>query len=153
MATPSKKPTTSKKACNGCVEEIRHKKISIEERGRKVDFTNAKEDLFRRIQVDNCLIKEGHRADWIVTKVNVGSVIVELKGKDVRHACKQLFATLESENCKEWLENKIAMLIICSRAPAFDSFVIDSKTRARKLGIRLTVKTNRAEYDIEELML
>lgn len=134
-----------------CVEQVRHSNVTVEERGRRANFLNPSNARFLRAKVDNCLIKQGVRADWIVTKVGVGSVIVELKGSDVAHACDQLLVTLVHQATQEWLEERRTLLTICSRRPSNDTRAQRAEERARKLGLRLRIYCNQRDIVIEDL--
>lgn len=135
-----------------CVDEITHKKIVVAENGRKANVLNPQEKVFRRIQVDGCLVNQETIADWIVSEVGVASVIVELKGSDVKKACRQLMATLKHQDCIPWLEEKIGFLVVCSRVPSFDTSIARAKLEARKQGVLLTIKCNKHECGMSDLV-
>lgn len=137
---------------NECVETVCHSNILVQERGRKANFKNSARHSHHKVKVDGCLIKEGLRSDWIVTKVGVGSVVVELKGKDIDHACKQVMATISHANCQPWLEEKRGILIVCSRYPSFDTSVAKAKVNARKRGIRLSVVCDKSDNEFENML-
>ena len=135
-----------------CVEEIDIPLIVVVERGRKAVFSNVSRAIHRRVKVDGCLINEGSRADWIITKLGVGSVIVELKGKDLDNACRQLMVTSCHGLCEPWMETRRALLIVCSRYPSFDTAIAKAKVAARKRGMRLTVVCSQSKSSVEELV-
>lgn len=135
-----------------CIEKIRHKNITVKENGKRVNFINDDEHEFLKIKVDDCLVKSGIRSDWIVTKIDVGSVIIELKGKDIQHACEQLKATETHPSCTPFIESKRAMLVICSKYPSYDSSIAKSEEAARKKGIRLKISCRNRDYKIEEIL-
>lgn len=90
------------------------------------------------------------RCDKLVTKKGVASVLVELKGKDVAHACEQLFSSVVHENVTPLLEKNIGFMVICSRSPRFDGFVAKAKQRAAKqFKAGFHIITNEGEFDIE----
>ncbi|AZI35824.1 hypothetical protein [Caenibius tardaugens] len=82
----------------------------------------------------------------------MGSVIVELKGKDLDHACQQVMATIAHADCQPWLEAKRGILIVCSRYPSFDTSVAKAKVAARKRGIRLSVVCDKADTEFEKVL-
>jgi hypothetical protein len=139
---------------NECVEDINHPKVLVGEKGRKAVFLNSERAQYLRIHVDGCLIKDDStkKSDFIVTKKGVGSVVVELKGKDLRTARQQLFATLDHEKCCCWLEKRKAMLIVCSRVPAFTTSDANFKEECRRRGLRCTTVCNEREVHIEDLL-
>lgn len=137
-----------------CVVQVSHSNVTVGDRGSKyrANFPNPEKVPFQKAQVDGCLVKSGKRADWIVTKVGVGSVVVELKGKDVAHACEQLFTTLSHDDCQQWLEQKRALLIVCSRVPSFDGTIAKAQVRARKAGVRLHASCGGGDFFVEKLL-
>lgn len=139
---------------SACVQEVSHSNVTVGDKGSryKANFPNSSKNKFYKVHVDGCIVTEGARADWIVTKVGVGSVIVELKGKDVAHACEQLFATLDHASCQDWLEAKKALLIVCSRVPSFDTSIAKAQVRARKAGVRLKASCGGGNFSVEDLL-
>jgi hypothetical protein len=139
---------------SACVQEVSHSNVTVGDRGSKyrANFPNPSNVKFRKAHVDGCIVTDGARADWIVSKVGVGSVIVELKGKDVAHACEQLFSTLSHADCQEWLEAKKALLVVCSRVPSFDTSIAKAQVRARKAGVRLKASCGGGNFSVEELL-
>ncbi|WP_428990018.1 hypothetical protein [Methylocapsa aurea] len=135
-----------------CVEKIRHENVTVKQRGRRANFVNPERAFYNRIQVDGCLVSEGKKADWIVSKINIGSVIVELKGKHLDEAYEQLLATIENKVCSCWLEERRSFLIICSRVPSFDTIVARKELEARKRGVRLKIICGHRDIKIESLL-
>jgi len=135
-----------------CVATVTHSNITVSEKGRRANFRNPENELYQKARVDGCLVTSGVRCDWIVTKIGVGSVLVELKGSDIAHAFDQLLATLQHVHCKCWLEKRRAMLVVCSKYPAFDTGRARREEVARKKGLRLKVVCNEADLHIEELL-
>lgn len=135
-----------------CVERTSRSNVTVKEKGRRANFTNKGRQDFDVVKVDGCLITEGEKADYIVSKVGVGSVIVELKGKDVPHACKQVMRTLDHADCADWLGGRTGILIVCSRYPAYDSVVARAETQARRRGVRLKTTCGGGDFNIEELL-
>lgn len=133
------------------MEEVTHSRVTISEKGKSVTFRNAARLPFRKLRVDNCLITNGARADWIITKVGVASAVVELKGRDVRHAIDQLFETIAHPESDAWLENPVKLLIICAKFPSFDTQVARAQLRAKRMGMSLKIVCRTFECDIENL--
>lgn len=127
-------------------------KIKVEENGRKAVFNNIERQDFTVSEVDGCLITDGPRADYLVSKNGSTSVLVELKGRNVEHACDQLFASLEHDNVQNLLEGKLGLLIICRKFPRFDTYVAKAKTKcARTLKAGFHVVCDKGEFDIERV--
>jgi hypothetical protein len=134
-----------------CVEKLSCQHVVVAEKGRKASFQNENGDIFFRVRVDGCLITEGKRADWIVTKNGVGSVIVELKGADLHHACDQILTTIAHHACQEWIEPLRACLIVCSRCPKFDTTLARKQEQLRKAGLKLKIACNSIDIALETL--
>jgi hypothetical protein len=105
-----------KKVAN-CVYETDDPFIVFSERGRSASFSNPQREKFVRLHIDGCLITTGCRCDFALTKPGTGTVFVELKGKDIRHGCDQLFKSVEHENLASRIERRRSLLIVCSRFP------------------------------------
>lgn len=135
-----------------CSRKTNVSRIKVEENGRKATFLNEIQHEYVVSVIDGCLIREGERADYLVSKKNVASAIVELKGKDVEHACSQLFSSASNEVVNKLIEKKFGFLVVCSKYPRFDTFVIRAKQRAMKqfkAGFHVVAKN--IEYDIERV--
>ncbi|WOB79623.1 hypothetical protein [Brevundimonas nasdae] len=117
---------------DNCTTEKSHSLVKIEENKRVAIFRNPRKLPIRVSRVDGCLVTKGIRSDFVVSEPDAASIIVELKGVDVAHACDQLFATVEHPEVKPLLEAQIGFLVICSRYPRFDSFVAKAKQKAAK---------------------
>lgn len=138
-----------------CVEILHDSNILVDEARTKsrVVFKNPNNRKFYRVKVDKCLIAEGEKCDWIVTECGVGSVLVELKGKNIKKAYDQLKETLKHPNCVSVLEEKRALLVICTRVPAADTSRQIAMDQLRKIGIPLTTASGSGRsYSIEELL-
>ena len=97
-----------------CVEVLNTSKIVCEENKRKIVFNNLSNSNISKIKVDGCQITEGIRCDYLIT-FNNDEHFVELKGKDVTHAFKQLIRTinlLKNSSCT----NRVSY-VISSRSP------------------------------------
>lgn len=107
--------------CAGCRSAITDSRVKVEEGGKKATFINESRETLHRTRVDGCLLVNEVGADFVVSKVGVGDVIVELKGKDVEHAAEQIIATAEfMGNCEE-LRGPLAGLVICAQYPRIDT--------------------------------
>ena len=135
-----------------CLETTKAPIVSIKENKRRAQFRNKSKDEFVIGVVDGCLIKEGPRTDYLVSKVGVASVLVELKGSDVGHACEQIFATVSHPSVSPMLEDKLGFLVICRKYPRFDSFVAKAKQRAMKqYKCGFHIVCNWGEFEIERV--
>lgn len=91
--------------------------VKVEEGNRKALFRNDQRQTIVKTKFDGCVEVEGPRADWVVSKAGVGDVVVELKGKDVDHAVKQIDATAKFWRRSGLSNGKIAGVVICRQYP------------------------------------
>jgi hypothetical protein len=61
----------------------------------KFRLENPQKSKIRIIRVDGCVIKQGIRCDYLIILPNELEIYVELKGKDVEHAVKQLESSIK----------------------------------------------------------
>lgn len=134
-----------------CVENISYSRVTVAEKGKQVTFLNPDRAAFQRVKVDGCIIKNGARADWIVSQEGHGSVVVELKGRDVEHAIDQVFATVSHPDCIPWLTTPTRLLIICAKYPAFDTKVAKAQLSAKRCGLSLKVVCRTFECNVSQL--
>jgi hypothetical protein len=60
----------------------------------KMCFSNPSRRTVQKIRVDNCLIVEGKRCDFLLVDENNIEYFIELKGSKVEYACKQIIETM-----------------------------------------------------------
>ena len=136
-----------------CTRRINHSKIKVEENKRKAIFNNPLNELYEVSIVDGCLVKEGIRCDSLVTKKDYSSVLIELKGANVQHACDQLFTAVSHPDVAPLIDKKVGFLVICSKFPKFDTFVRKAIDRAAKqFGSGFHVVCNQGTFDIENVV-
>ena len=77
------------------------KEISVEEKGKRYQLKMVPERSCAAYQVDGYIIKEGNKCDKLVlveTAVNSWTeIFVELKGRNIEHAIKQLEETVKNQ--------------------------------------------------------
>lgn len=128
---------------------VSHSKVKVEENKMKVVFLNPDCSEFKKGRIDGCLVQEGIRADYFVSGCG-RTVLVELKGCNVDHACKQLFAAAEHQNVKPHLTGKLGFLIICSKFPSNTTSVQIAQDKAKKkYGSKLLVLTRERTLSME----
>jgi hypothetical protein len=91
---------TSKKSCistavsifsKACTTFKNDSKIKISDpRSMSAVFENSERVQYCLIRFDGCVLKNQTACDWIIEKMDVGRIAVELKGSDIDHAAKQL---------------------------------------------------------------
>lgn len=132
-----------------CIRNVNHSLVQVEENKRKATFRNPDRSPYSVARVDNCLITDGQRCDYMVSHDGVCSVLIELKGTDVEHACKQLLASVVHPTVTEKREKIVGFLVVCSRYPRFDTFVAKAKIEcAKKYKAGFHVVTQKGEFDI-----
>ena len=136
-----------------CTKKVRYPLVKIEELKRKAVFKNPKKLLYEISRIDGCLINEGIRSDYLVSEAGNSSVIVELKGSDVAHACDQVLNTVCHSSVKPLLYPKIGFLVVCSKYPRFDTFVAKAKLKcARRYKAGFHVVCDRGEFNIDRVV-
>ena len=80
-----------------CETILQDQKIVLREHSRSTTFNNRSRRSIRRIRIDDCVIRDGKRCDYllILQDTNV-EYFVELKGCQVRHAIDQLESTIKA---------------------------------------------------------
>jgi hypothetical protein len=147
---------------DSCSKQTNYKRIVFEERGRKATFNNENQNVFVKTQVDGCLMVQQLSADWVLSKPNVGHVIIELKGKDVDHAVKQINATanhlkthcreLCKKKCKKcWIDTQFfAGLVVANQYPRITTSIQRMKDHFAKVyKAPLHVVNMNADYQFE----
>lgn len=136
-----------------CTVRIQHPLVKVEEHKRKAVFKNPNKKDYDVTIVDGCLINDGIRSDFLVSEVGSASVLVELKGRDVAHACEQLLATAKKHEVKKLLEKRTGFLVVCRKYPRFDSFVAKAKQIcAKEYKSGFHVVCDKGEFDINEVV-
>jgi hypothetical protein len=135
-----------------CTRIIDHSFVKVEQKNKKAIFINNERSLYEVTDIDNCLITDGQRCDYMVTKMSSVSALIELKGSDINHACRQLLVIVEHEAVKPLLADKLGFLIVCKRYPGFDTTVSRAKnTIAKRYKAGLHIACGKKQIDIEEL--
>lgn len=92
-------------------------------------------------------VKEGKKENTLL--------LIELKGKDVLHAIKQIEETLENDELKDcWAEfARIYGRIVCTRVPKTwnDDSVMKGKQRLLEKGVKLQIRRNGDKEPYENL--
>jgi len=105
-----------------CVTPLTNKVVSIAENGKKCIFRNSHQIEIRKIKFDQCLIPQTQLScDYgIWVDLHNKCYFIELKGKDIKHACSQIVATINyvRENHNEELSS---MEIIAAIVPSANS--------------------------------
>lgn len=139
--------------CENVRVETTDSKVKVEEGKRKAVFKNGENKKFFKTKVDGGLVNNQVSADFVVTKSDVGSVIVELKGTDVKRGAEQVIATvLIMKECGA-KALPVAGLIVCAQYPSIDSGIqrlSASFTRMTKGPLHVVTKND--EFEIEKVL-
>lgn len=116
-----------------CVSETTDSFIKVEEKGKKLVIINKDRRRFQKVRVDDCLLKQETGADWLIVLPGQGEVVVELKGKDVPHAIKQVRATLELWKSFPESSKCLAAVVVASNVrPAATTALFRAKNEFKK---------------------
>ncbi|WP_175735977.1 hypothetical protein [Burkholderia ambifaria] len=101
-----------------CVTVTRAKKIKVTEaKSRTAIILNPGETEFNVVRFDGCAVTNEIAADFVVTKQKFGDLVIELKGKDVKHAIEQITATASYLRANEVAEGRVGGVIVCKEYP------------------------------------
>ncbi|MGA3949193.1 hypothetical protein ACI2TD_25590 [Ralstonia nicotianae] len=101
-----------------CVTVTREKRIKVSEvKSRKAIVLNLKGEKFHVTNFDGCMVKNTVAADFVVSREAVGDLIIELKGKDVKHAMEQIIATASYLRDNEVAEGRVGGVVVCKEYP------------------------------------
>lgn len=133
-----------------CQERRTDSNIKLSERGRKAIFLNPHRHELILTTVDGCVMKNELAADFVVEKQNVGAVVVELKGRNVEHAVKQIMATALLWRDRGLITAKFGSLIVCSQFPSVSTSVQKAQADfSKRFKGPLRVVCHKAELSIE----
>lgn len=137
-----------------CLSISKEKIIKVSgENKRKAYFSNPTPSDHIVGSIDGCIIKNGQRADNFIANENK-IVLIEFKGKDIEHACDQLFASAEHAEMQDYIRDKsLAFLIVASNYPrAANTKVQIAQSKAKKkYKARLRVVCGHSHCSIDEL--
>jgi hypothetical protein len=119
--------------------------LSREENKRKAILKNNSQIQINEVQIDNCLITQGNKCDflWEIC-LQKTAIYVELKGKDLSHALTQIESTINFciQNYNHSSFTKIAVIVL-SRYPQEDTSIQVKKRQFKKRGINLEIKNRK----------
>lgn len=83
-----------------CEKSNKNPTIVLHDKGSKntrskFRLENPNKSNIRLVQVDDCAIKEGLRCDYLVILPDKQELYIELKGRDVEHAVKQIESSIQ----------------------------------------------------------
>ena len=98
-------------------------KIRLDDKGSPRYATFLNPDKLNHVtrRMDGGLVKNKTAADWMISKEGVGDIVLELKGCDVEKALEQINATAGYARDQEFLQGKIAGLVLCTQHPGIST--------------------------------
>lgn len=134
-----------------CETIVRNNKIVLQDKKsrnpNKIVFINPNRRSVRKILIDNCVIKDGVRCDYLVIFDSL-ECYVELKGSGVNHAIDQIERTINlvSENVHGQIKH---CFVISSYCPLFTTKIQEVKLRFKKrYNATFVIKNHYLEYKL-----
>lgn len=114
----------------------------------KMCFDNPNQREVQKILVDNCVIKSGKRCDYLLIDHNNIEHFIELKGKEVKHACMQLLDTIQkiSQDHKAMKHSFVVSTACPLTTTEIQNYKIQFK---KKYNCTLQIKNNLCSHRIE----
>ena len=133
-----------------CERPSRKPEIVVRERGCRFVVKNRKRISVRIVEIDDCVLTEGLRCDWLfVATGNPTEIYVELKGSDIGHAIEQIKATIPEVSEDERSVPKHCYIVGRRVPPGVRTQVQLSRIRFRRAyNAVLTVKNKVAEHTL-----
>jgi len=135
-----------------CTEDRGDSKITVKRDGRRATFDNQDRAKIKCIDLDRWIRStDTLKADYVLAKPGVADVIVELKGKEIKHAAEQIVITLGKWKSAPPFSKKIGGLIVFTRCPMSAASLGDLKKRLlTQHGLWMEIdKDQKTEYSFE----
>lgn len=139
-------------ALQACTDEKNDSKITVKRDGRRATFNNPERASIKCVDLDCWITSTAtSKADYVVCKPDVADVIVELKGKDIKHAAEQIVVTLGNWKWAPPFSKKIGGLIVFTHCPMSAAEISDMKKRLLvRHGLWMEIdKDQKTEYRFE----
>lgn len=121
--------------------------IVFKENRNRIVFRNANRRSVRRVVIDDCVITEGLRCDYLLISSNDVEHYIELKGCSVRHAVAQIAETIKQVSADAKHCGKHSF-VISSRCPLMSTEIQQMKKNFRQqYASTLTIKNR--EHTVE----
>lgn len=140
--------------CEFC-EIVRHSKIKVDDPGSSVSavFLNPSKVKHKKHKMDGGHLKNTKSADWMLSKFDVGDVIIELKGCDVAKAIEQIIETAKFAAENNMLQGRVAGLVVCTQYPKISTKIQRlSQDFSKKYNGPIKVKCKSAELAFEDAL-
>jgi hypothetical protein len=137
------------------IETTKVSKIKVQDRGsvQSAVFLNPKKVDHTVWKMDGGILKNTTCADWMVSKLDTGDIVVELKGGDVAKALTQVQATATYAKANEILTGKLAGLVLCTQHPGISTKIQRAMSAfARDFKGPLHVRCRGGEFVFEHVL-
>ena len=112
----------------------------------KFRLENSKRVSIKVVQVDNCVIKEGIRCDYLLILPSGQEIYVELKGSNVKHAVEQISRSIDLLSCNCHPTLKLCF-IASTRCPITSTEMQSLKKKFRQqYNAKLTIKNGQITH-------
>lgn len=136
-----------------CRTKLKHSRIKVEEKGRKAVFLNPARAEYYVTRIDGCLVANERAADYMVTKCEVGDIVIELKGTDTVHAVSQIAAAVPVVRRHGHCRGRFVGLVVCRRYPKVDTSLQRVRGTFRKnFRTHVHIVSRNREFDFEETL-
>lgn len=116
----------------------------------KFRLYNPKRAAVKVVQVDDCLIKEGIRCDYLIILPNEQEIYVELKGSDVKHAVEQIARSIDLLACSCYPILKLCF-IASTRCPINSTEIQNLKKKFKqKYNAQITIKNGEITHSYDQ---
>ena len=137
-----------------CEEYKTDRKIPLQENRCKITFLNPNQDKILVVNVDGCAIDDNEtlRCDYALVPFEEIEIYVELKGRDVLHAVKQLESTISLLSDNPQTIKKLCF-VISTRVPRQTTSTQQLQSRfKKKFNASFRIKSIQDEYDLSTLI-
>ena len=129
-----------------CEEKVSQKKIVLSERKAKLIFLNNSKMTHRKIKIDNCVITDGLRCDYLFITDKNSEYYIELKGSDVKQGIKQLERTIEYIQSSN-RSKRTAVIIYNLRCPITTTEIQNYK-KIFKVRFKISLEIKKSGHEI-----
>ncbi|MDS3861486.1 hypothetical protein RIF25_11780 [Thermosynechococcaceae cyanobacterium BACA0444] len=134
----------------GCEQWLSDKIIPIQENKSKINFLNPEQRQVYKLKIDGCAINDNltPRCDYGLVPCTHVEIYIELKGRDVSGAIKQIESTIH-EISSDSKKIKKLCFIICTQVAIPRTDQQNSQTRFKNhFNAILYIKRGGYEYDL-----
>ena len=124
-----------------CEEIINHSKIPVGEGGRKFQLLNPNNLDVRRIDLENCYLKQQKACDALLITPTNTEYYVEIKGKKIDDALEQILNSIEKAS-QNLPDTKRVVIVIASRVPKETTGTQKLKKRLKKFTVQPPIIKN-----------